>query len=294
MTGRFPAGPYSVTAHPASRLRWNGQRAATDRSTARTRRSVVTRVRPQPAGAEQSPRPPSSHDCPHSRSSAGQSTRLSSEGSRVRVPSTAPSIARCGSGPSSTWPNGHGAGVRSRRLQVRLLPSTPQQHLAVAQRMRAPPSDGGGRTFESCQRGQPSDARWSNGKTSGCYPEGGGSSPSLAAHLWQHRSTTRWPRSEARGRRPRDEGANPSRVSIAIRCDGVGLLPTKQHPADWEVRCKPEGQELAVPNFTPTGSRIAHVVVVQWPGRQRLTLKTRVRLPPTTPLARCDDHGSFM
>jgi hypothetical protein len=26
------------------------------------------------------------------------------------------------------------------------------------------------------------NARWSSGKTSGCYPEGGGSSPSLAAH----------------------------------------------------------------------------------------------------------------
>jgi hypothetical protein len=36
-------------------------------------------------------------------------------------------------------------------MQVRILPSTPTRRSSV---VRAPPSDGGGRTFESCRRGQ--------------------------------------------------------------------------------------------------------------------------------------------
>lgn len=102
----------------------------------------------------------------------------------------------------------------------------------------------------------------------------------------QHRVITRWPRSEARGCSPRDEGANPSRVSIAIRCVGMGVLPTKQHPADWEVRCKPEGLEPAVPLPRSAWFTDRLVVVVQGRGPQPATLKMRVRIPPTTPCRR--------
>ena len=67
---------------------------------------------------------------PRRRSSASSSTGPSSRRSRVQVPSTAlcPWVAV---GSLSTWPNGQGTGLRSRRVQVRALPST--QHLAVAQ-----------------------------------------------------------------------------------------------------------------------------------------------------------------
>ncbi len=82
------------------------------------------------------------HTC--CRSSTGSSAGPSSRRMRVRVPSTAR---------SSTSPNGKGAGLRSRRLQVRPLPSTPIDQLAVAQRDRAPRSEREGRTFESCRRG---------------------------------------------------------------------------------------------------------------------------------------------
>jgi hypothetical protein len=53
-------------------------------------------------------------------------------------------------GAMSTWPKGRGTGLRNRTMQVRVLPSIPS--LAVAQWTRAPPSEGGGRTFEPCRR----------------------------------------------------------------------------------------------------------------------------------------------
>jgi hypothetical protein len=70
----------------------------------------------------------------------------------VQVPPVAP--------PRRRSPMDQGAGLRSRRVQVRPLPSTRQTvHLAVAQWIRAPPSEGGRRTFESCRRDQVRDRR---------------------------------------------------------------------------------------------------------------------------------------
>ena len=102
-------------------------------------------------------------------------------------------------------------------------------------------------------------ARWSSGKTSGCYPEGGGSSPSLAAH---DEINARWPRSSGawqqttrrgceslpgvhrntatRGRRPTarmpvrhigDEGSSPS--------DHTQQRPTQHRPQRKGARCPP-------------------------------------------------------
>ena len=75
------------------------------------------------------------------RSSAGQSSCLSSRRPRVRVPSVAP--RRRGRMEKAPVYETGGAG------------STPavDAQLAVAQWTRAPPSEGGGRTFESCRRG---------------------------------------------------------------------------------------------------------------------------------------------
>ena len=61
---------------------------------------------------------------PSRRSSASRSAGPSSRRSRVRVPS----VAR-----SSTWPNGEGAGLRIRRMQVRPLPSTPPRRSSAEQ-----------------------------------------------------------------------------------------------------------------------------------------------------------------
>ena len=58
--------------------------------------------------------------CPCRRSSARGSAGPSSRRSGVRVPSVALAALQS----VSTWPNGEGAGLRSRRLQVRPLPST--------------------------------------------------------------------------------------------------------------------------------------------------------------------------
>ena len=64
----------------------------------------------------------------------------------MQVPPVAP--------PRRRGPMDQGTGLRSRRMQVRPLPST-RTALAVAQWTRAPPSEGGRRTFESCRRGPP-------------------------------------------------------------------------------------------------------------------------------------------
>ena len=94
-------------------------------------------------------------------------------------------------------------------------------------------------------------------------------------------------------------GATASTVRIggggqddAIRCDDVGFLPPQQCPRVGTPAASRRVKSRHL--LTSTGSRIAHVVVVQRRGPQHATLKTRVRLPPTTPpTARCDRPGSF-
>ena len=158
--------------------------------------------------------------------------------------------------------------TRHRLTNPEVAGSTPavDAHLAVAQRSRAPPSEGGGRTFESCRRGQraqalvaqeestspvrtrswvrlPPRAPHRDGrevKTPGPQPGSRGSSPRRGTHgrqrmpggraerrpavtrkagvrapPWQRNA--RWPRIQARGCKPRDEGESPSRASIATR-----------------------------------------------------------------------------
>jgi hypothetical protein len=83
----------------------------------------------------------------------------------------------------STWSNGEDAGLRNRRLQVRPLPPTPFRRSSVdestAFRRR-------GSHVRVVPAKQPLslvnfDARSSNGRTSDCYSDYGGSSPPLAA-----------------------------------------------------------------------------------------------------------------
>src|SRR6202011_530562 len=105
------------------------------------------------------------------------------------------------------------------------------------------------------------------------YPEGGGSIPSLAA-------IARWPRIEARGRKPRHGGESPSRASTSIRCDGASSF-RQQHLRVWNHPLKADRVSVGT-GLAPEGSRIDPVVVVQRRGCEHATLAMRVRLPPAT------------
>ena len=131
---------------------------------------------------------------PCRRSSTGWSTGPSSRRVRVRVPSVAPRRR----GRMEKAPAYEAGGCR--------FDSCRRRHLAVAQRSRAPPSEAR-RSHVRIVPARPTVPRWSRGqdagpstrrpgfespsrysmpgsraaKTSGRYPEGGGSSPSLAA-----------------------------------------------------------------------------------------------------------------
>ncbi len=192
-------------------------------------------------------------------------------------------------------------------MQVRLLPSTP---LVVAQRSRAPPSEGGGRTFESCRRGQleiwkrPGWMRSLSRKQVGVAPLGVRVAPLPprfpAAMVERSRRRALNPEAGVRfpvavlscnnNHRTQETCQVVERQDVRLLPGRRGFEPLPGSTARWpriEARgCKPRhGGE------SPSRASIAHrnehstVVVVQRRGSRCATPVMRVRIPPTTPLA---------
>ena len=67
-------------------------------------------------------------------------------------------------------------------MGVRVAPLPPLAAMVERSRHRALNPEAGVRIPVAVPNAIEVHARWSSGKTSGCYPESGGSSPSLAAH----------------------------------------------------------------------------------------------------------------
>ena len=136
--------------------------------------------------------------------SAESARSLSEYGSQpgVRVRPLPPGSDPAGSG--ACLENRYGS---SRPLGVRVAPLPPHTR-RDRQADKTPGPQPGGRG-STPRRGTQSRQQMPGGpvaRTSGCYPEDGSSTLSLAA-------TARWPRIQARGCRPRHGGESPSRAS---------------------------------------------------------------------------------
>jgi len=248
---------------------------------------------------------------PCRRSSAMKSAGPSRRRSRVQLPSAAHQPRNSN---STRRPVDVVEWRRRRSTKPESAGSTPavDAHLAVARWMRAPPSEGGRRTFESCRRDQPfvqgnaavvqrvrhrvlnpgSGVQLPvaapmpdrlTGRTSDCYSDGGGSSPPLAA-------TARWPSIQARGCNPRHAGERPARA-FQRRSDATerGSFHSNT-PREGKLPLQAGGARSGIASLHPVHGS-THVIVVQRRGPQHATLKMRVRLPPITPPARCEGRG---
>ena len=78
--------------------------------------------------------------------------------------------------PTPRWSRGQDTGPSTRRPGF----DSPSRYSHTPTQM--PEETKRSRARRAGRRSGVDSARWSSGKTSGCYPEGGGSSPSLAAH----------------------------------------------------------------------------------------------------------------
>ena len=236
---------------------------------------------------------------PSRRSSARKSAGPSHRRSRVRVPSVAP--RRRGR-------MDQGTGLRNRRVQVRILPSTPSRRSSAE---RAPPSEGGDRTFESCRRDhattmeatRPDEEPVSN-TGRGCTL-GRSSRPASATHASRDGPTvtTPGPQLGDRGSTPRRgaqlqpqrshksmPGSRAARHPAVTRKAGVRVSPWQPPPGGRGSRHTAANRVtgVRVPPGRPSHHRTTatRVVVVQRRGSRCATPVMRVRIPPATPLLR--------
>ena len=193
----------------------------------------------------------------------------------MRIPSVAP---------RRRGPMDEGAGLRNRSMQVRILPSTPTRRSSAE---RAPLSEGGDRTFESCRRDHAPtlevtrlDEEPVPNTGRGCTL-GRSSRPASATHTCRDGPTvtTPGPQLGDRGSTPRRgaqlhqqrsgksmPGSRAARRPAVTRKAGVRVSP-------WQP---PHNTALPQPR----------VVVVQRRGSRHATPGMRVRVPPATPCRR--------
>ena len=192
------------------------------------------------------------------RSSTGSSAGPSRRRLRVRVPS----VARM-----STWPNGEGAGLRNRRMQVRPLPSTPITRRSSAEQSAAFRRRRSHVRIVPARRKVRSEAIRPDEEP---VPKTGrgrealvGASPTASSCM------PRWSKVKTPGPQPGGRGSTPrrgTRCQVVERKD-VRLLPGRR-------------------GFDPVPGSVMSanvpVVVVQRRGSRCAIPRMRVRVPPTT------------
>jgi hypothetical protein len=192
-------------------------------------------------------------------------------------------------------------------MQVRILPSTPPRRSSV---VRAPPSEGGGRTFESCRRGPCTSSRKRPGRMRslsrtqvGVAPLGvrvAPLPPPPHAAMVQ-RSRHRALNSEIGVRFPvavlscssnnvaiSVPGSRTARRPAVTRKVGVRAPPWQPPPGGRGSRRTAADRVTGVkvppgrPSHTRTHNLATQVVVVQRRGSRHATPGMRVRIPPAT------------